>query len=110
MGYGVQICLSPGTNFTCLSHSLNHTDLNSWDIWYGGGRGRRPTGGPNDDDDNQQRGQRRRKKVTFSTRYSCAVSVANATRLGEYMTLPFDQYSLLDQVRAISQMHRTDAQ
>lgn len=41
----------------------------------------------------------------FSTRYSCSVTVANASLIESYMSLPFDQYSLLDQVRQPSKLH-----
>ncbi len=66
---------------------VTERDFNSWDAWQRGGR-RTPQ---------QPQQQRRRKKMTFSTRYSCSMGVVNASRLEEYMALPFDQYSLLDQ-------------
>jgi len=75
-----------------LSDLVSKRDLNSWEAWQGGNPQKQ-----REDEQRAQRQQRRRKKMTFSTRYSCAVSVANASRLEEYMALPFDQYSLLDQ-------------
>jgi len=39
----------------------------------------------------------KKKMLNFSTRYSVAASLANSTRIEQYMQLPFDQYSLLDQ-------------
>ncbi len=76
-----------------LNDMISQRDLNSWEAWQGGN----PRKQQEDEEQRAQRKQRRRKKMTFSTRYSCAVSVANASRLEEYMALPFDQYSLLDQ-------------
>lgn len=76
-----------------LSDMVSQRDLNSWEAWQGGSPRKQQVA----EEQRAQRKQRRRKKMTFSTRYSCAVSVANASRLDEYMALPFDQYSLLDQ-------------
>lgn len=75
-----------------LNDLVSKRDLNSWEAWQGGNPQNQ-----REDEQRAQRQQRRRKKMTFSTRYSCAVSVVNASRLEEYMALPFDQYSLLDQ-------------
>lgn len=72
---------------------VSQRDLNSWDVWQGVDQNRHR----HSEDERQRRQQRRRKKMTLSTRYTCGVSVANASRLEEYMGLPFDQYSLLDQ-------------
>jgi len=75
-----------------LNDLVSKRDLNSWEAWQGGNPQKQ-----REEEQQAQRQQRRRKKMTFSTRYTCAVSVANASRLEEYMGLPFEQYSLLDQ-------------
>ena len=75
-----------------LNDLVSKRDLNSWEAWQGGNPQKQ-----REEEQRAQRQQQRRKKMTFSTRYSCAVSVANASRLEEYMGLPFEQYSLLDQ-------------
>lgn len=47
------------------------------------------------------------ENVQFSTRYSCAVNVGNASLLEAYMGLPFEDYSMLDQVSTTSRPQKS---
>ena len=88
------ICVSALVLINSYLLSLIYSDFDSWDTWHGATQNSSIWRGSTAA---SSQSNRRKKAVTFSTRYSCSVFVANASKIEDYMTLPFDQYSLLDQ-------------